>query len=297
MELMKILKGEYRAINVSIWYYRLDSVEEVSRPELWVKANPNIGKTVPYSAYHNDVERAEHNPAVRNEILAKRFGIPMEGFTYFFPYEETLCHPFRSYNGMQCSLGGDLSQGDDFCAFTFLFPLQNGGFGVKTRNYISERTLMKLPSAMREKYEEFIREGSLAVLPGTTLDPVEVYDDLDAFIEDRGYEVSCFGYDPYYAENFVKCWVRDNGQYGVEVVKQGSKTETVPLGELKKLSEDRMLYFDEAMMTYAMGNSIVMEDTNGNRKLYKKRYEQKIDAVAAMVDAYVAYRRNKEMFD
>lgn len=297
MELMDILKGDYRADHVSIWYYRLDSIDEVNDPEMWIKANPNLGKTVSYETYQLDVERAENAPATRNDILAKRFGIPMEGCTYYFTYEETLPHRHRDYWQMPCSLGADLSQGDDFCAFTFLFPLGNGSFGIKTRNYITTRTLMKLPQAMRMKYDSFIREGSLMVMEGTVLKPLEVYDDLIKHIDDCQYDVRCFGYDPYYAKEFVERWTAENGPYGVEKVIQGVKTETVPLGEIKKLAEDRMLLFDEELMTFAMGNSIVLEDTNGNRKLYKKRYEQKIDAVAAMLDAYVAYRNNEEAFD
>lgn len=297
MELMKILRGEYRAPNVSIWYYKLDSVDEVAYPELWVKANPNLGKTVSYETYQNDVERAEHNPAARNDILAKRFGIPMEGYTYYFTYEETKLHRKRYYWQMPCSLGADLSQGDDFCAFTFLFPLGGMCFGVKTRNYITERTLKKLPAAMRAKYDAFIDEGSLVVMAGTVLDMMEVYEDLDAHIINTGYDVRCFGYDPYNAKEFVERWETENGQFGVEKVIQGSKTESVPLGELKKLAEDRQLLFDEELMKYAMGNCITMEDSNGNRKLLKKRYEQKIDAVAAMMDAYVVFKHNKDAFD
>lgn len=297
MELMDILKGDYKADHVSIWYYRLDSIDEVNDPEMWIKANPNLGKTVSYETYQLDVERAENAPATRNDILAKRFGIPMEGCTYYFTYEETLPHRHRDYWQLPCSLGADLSQGDDFCAFTFLFPLGNGSFGIKTRNYITTRTLMKLPMAMRMKYDNFIREGSLMVMEGTVLKPLEVYDDLVKHIDDCQYDVRCFGYDPYYAKEFVERWIAENGPYGVEKVIQGVKTETVPLGEIKKLAEDRMLLFDEELMTFAMGNSIVLEDTNGNRKLYKKRYEQKIDAVAAMMDAYVAYRNNEDAFD
>ena len=297
MELASILKGEYLNPHISIWWYKLDSVDEVSQPEMWIKANPNLDKTVSYETYQLDVERAEKAPSTRNDILAKRFGIPMEGYTYDFTYEETLPHRKRDYWQMPCSLGADLSQGDDFCAFTFLFPLSNGGFGVKTRNYISSLTLKKLPSAMRMKYEEFMREGSLIVLECTVLDMMEVYEDLDNHIIERGYDVRCFGYDPYNAKEFVDRWVEENGPFGVEKVIQGAKTESVPLGELKKFSEERMLYFDEELMTFAMGNCITLEDTNGNRKLYKKRYDQKIDAVAAMMDAYVAYKNNKEAFE
>lgn len=298
MELMKILKGEYSSIHTSIWWYKLDSIDEVSNPEMWIKANPNLGKTVTYDTYQDDVERAEKNPAVRNDILAKRFGIPMEGYTYYFTYEETLPHKKkRDYWGMPCSLGGDLSQGDDFCAFTFMFPIGDGSFGIKTRNYITEQTLMKLPMAMRVKYESFMNEGSLIVMPGTVLDMMRVYDDLDEYINQREYDVVSFGYDPYNAREFVERWTRENSPFGVEKVIQGAKTESVPLGELKKLAEERMLLFDEELMTFAMGNCITMEDTNGNRKLLKKRYEQKIDAVAAMLDAYVAYKLNREAFD
>lgn len=298
MELDKILKGEYVNPHVSIWWYRLDSIDEIADPRMWIKANPNIGKTVTYETYQLDVERAEQAPAARNDILAKRFGIPMEGYTYFFTYEETLMQERkRYYNGMDCSLGVDLSQGDDFCAFTFLFPLRDGRFGIKTRNYISERTMMKLPAAMRSKYENFMNEGSLMVMDGTILDMMQVYEDLDAHIIENDYNVVTFGYDPYNAKEFVERWITENGAYGVEKVIQGSKTESVPLGELKKLSEDKMLIFDEELMMFAMGNCIVLEDTNGNRKLYKKRYEQKIDAVAAMMDAYVAFKLNRDAFD
>ena len=297
MELMEILKGEYINPHVSIWYYRLDNIEEVNNPRTWVKANPNLGKTVTYETYQLDVERAEKAPATRNDILAKRFGIPMEGYTYFFTYDETLPHRKRDFWQMPCSLGADLSQGDDFCAFTFLFPLRDGSFGVKTRNYITSKTLHKLPGAMRLKYDEFMEEGSLIVLEGTVLDMTEVYDDLDNHIIDRGYDVRCFGFDPYNARAFVERWESENGPFGIEKVIQGAKTESVPLGELKKLAEDRMLLFDEELMTFAMGNCITLEDTNGNRKLLKKRYEQKIDAVAAMMDAYVAYKLNKEAFE
>ena len=297
MELMEILKGEYVNPHVSIWYYRLDEVEEVSDPRTWMKANPNIGKTVTYETYQRDVERAEKAPAVRIDILAKRFGIPMEGYTYFFTYEETLPHRRRDFWGMPCAMGADLSQGDDFCAFTFLFPLRDGSFGIKTRNYITEKTLHKLPGAMRLKYDEFMREGSLIVLDGTVLDMNEVYDDLDAHIVSREYDVRCFGFDPYNAREFVERWERENGPFGIEKVIQGAKTESVPLGELKKLAEERMLLFDEELMTFAMGNCITLEDTNGNRKLLKKRYDQKIDAVAAMMDGYVAYKLNKDAFE
>lgn len=297
MELMEILKGNYIAPNVSIWYYKLDDIEEVSRPEMWLKANPNLGKTVSYETYQLDVDRAESAPATRNDILAKRFGIPMEGYTYYFTYDETITHRKRNYWQMPCALGADLSQGDDFCAFTFMFPLARGEFGIKTRNYISELTLQKLPSAMRIKYDQFINEGSLIVMPGTVLDTMQVYEDLDNHIIDRGYNVLCFGYDPYNAKEFVERWVQENGPFGVEKVIQGSKTESVPLGELKKLSEERMLLFDEEVMSFAMGNCIVMEDTNGNRKLLKKRYEAKIDPVAAMMDAFVAFKLNREAFE
>lgn len=297
LELMDILKGDYVNPHVSIWYYKLDSVEEVRDPAMWIKANPNLGKTVSYETYQLDVERAENAPATRNDILAKRFGIPMEGYTYFFTYEETLPHRRCDYWQMPCSLGVDLSQGDDFCAFTFLFPLYNGRFGVKTRNYITSSTLMKLPLAVRNKYEQFMAEGSLVVLEGTVLDMMEVYEDLDKHIIDRRYDVRCFGYDPYNAREFVERWERENGPFGIEKVIQGFKTESVPLGELKKLAEGRMLIFDEELMTFAMGNCIALEDTNGNRKLYKKRYEEKIDAVAAMMDAYIAYRLNREAFE
>lgn len=297
MELMNILKGNYPNPHVSIWWYKLDSVDEVSNPDMWLKANPNLDRTVTYETYQMDVERAENAPAARNDILAKRFGLPMEGYTYYFTYEETLPHRKREYWKMPCSLGADLSQGDDFCAFTFIFPLGNGCFGVKTRNYITSTTLMKLPSAMRIKYENFINEGSLIILEGTVLDMMEVYDDLDRHIIESEYDVRCFGYDPYNAKEFVERWENENSSFGVVVVKQGSKTESVPLGELKKLSEERMLLFDEELMTFAMGNCITVEDTNGNRKLLKKRYEQKIDAVAAMMDAYIAYKLNKDAFE
>ena len=297
MELMSILKGEYINPHVSIWYYKLDSIDEVAHPDLWIKANPNIGKTVSYETYKLDVERAEKAPATRNDILAKRFGIPMEGYTYYFTYEETLPHNKREYWGMPCALGADLSQGNDFCAFTFLFPISDGSFGVKVRSYISSSTFDKLPAAMRLKYEEFMNEGSLVVLEGTILDMMEVYDDLDKHIQDRQYDVRCFGFDPYNAREFVERWQNENGPYGVEKVIQGAKTESVPLGELKKLSENRLLLFDERLMQFAMGNCIAIEDTNGNRKLYKKRYEAKIDNVAAMMDAFVAYKLNKEAFE
>ena len=297
MELMDILKGVYYNPHVSIWYYRLDDVKEVADPAMWIKANPNIGKTVSYEAYQLDVERAEKSPSTRNDILAKRFGIPMEGYTYFFTYEETKPHRHRSFRGMPCSLGADLSQGDDFCAFTFLFPLRNGAFGVKTRSYITSRTMQRLPSAAREKYLEFLREGSLVVLEGSVLDMTDVYDELDRFIEENEYDVSSFGFDPYNATEFVNRWQTEHGPFGIVKVIQGAKTESVPLGELKKLSEDRLLYFDEALMQYAMGNAIALEDTNGNRKLYKKRHDQKIDNVAAMMDAYVAYKAFRDVFD
>ena len=297
MELMDILKGDYYNPHVSIWYYKLDSVDEVNNPEMWLKANPNLGKTVTYETYQLDVDRAENAPATRNDILAKRFGIPMEGYTYYFTYEETLCHRKRDYWQMPCALGADLSQGDDFCAFTFLFPLGGGKFGVKTRNYITERTLTNLPTAMRLKYNQFMQEGSLVVMRGTILNMPDVYDDLDNHIINCEYDVRCFGYDPYNAKEFVERWCNENGPFGVEKVIQGSKTESVPLGELKKLAEDRLLLFDEELMCYAMGNCITLEDTNGNRKLFKKRYDQKIDAVAAMMDAYVAYKLNIEAFE
>ena len=297
MELMKILKGEYTALNTSIWWYKLDSIDEVSDPSTWLKANPNIGKTVSYETYQLDVERAEQNPSARNDILAKRFGIPMEGYTYYFTYEETLPHRKKDYWKMPCSLGADLSQGDDFCAFTFLFPLSNESFGIKTRNYITESTMMKLPSAMRSKYEEFMNEGSLIIMPGTVLDMMQVYDDLDDHIVKQDYDVRCFGYDPYNAREFVERWERENSPFGIEKVIQGAKTESVPLGELKKLAEERKLIFDENLMSFAMGNCITLNDTNGNRKLLKKRYEQKIDAVSAMMDAYIAFKLNREAFE
>ena len=297
MELADILKGEYNNPHVSIWWYKLDDVSEVGNPSMWIKANPNLGKTVTYETYQLDVERAEKAPAARNDILAKRFGLPMEGFTYFFTYEETKTHLRREYWQMTCALGADLSQGDDFCSFTFMFPLPNGCFGIKTRNYISELTFNKLPRAMREKYEEFMREGSLIVMDGTILDMMNVYEDLDDHIQEREYDIRAFGYDPYNAKEFVNRWTTENGPMGVEKVIQGVKTESVPLGELKKLAEERMLLFDEQLMEFAMGNCIVMEDTNGNRKLYKKRYDAKIDAVAAMMDAFVAYKINIEYFE
>ena len=298
MELMKILKGEYNAPRTSIFWYKLDSLDEINDPAMWLKANPNLDKTVTYETYQDDVERAEQNPAQRNDILAKRFGIPMEGYTYYFTYEETLPQDRkRDYWGMPCSLGADLSQGDDFCAFTFLFPLRGGAFGVKTRNYISSTTLMKLQPAMRVKYDEFINEGSLIVLEGTVLDMMEVYDDLDKHIIDFEYDVRSFGFDPYNAKEFVARWETENGPFGIEKVIQGARTESVPLGELKKLAEERLLLFDEELMTFAMGNCITLEDTNGNRKLLKKRYDQKIDAVSAMMDAYVAYKVNKDAFE
>jgi phage terminase large subunit-like protein len=297
MELMDILKGDYENPHVSIWWYKLDSIDEVGNPDMWLKANPNLGKTVSYETYQLDVERAEKAPAARNDILAKRFGLPMEGYTYYFTYEETLPHKYRTYWNMPCSVGCDLSQGDDFCAFTFLFPLSNGSFGVKTRNYITELTLMKLPAAMRIKYNQFIEEGSLMVLDGTVLDMMEVYEDLDNYIIQSGYDVRAFGYDPYNAKEFVERWAQENGPFGIEKVIQGAKTESVPLGELKKLSEERMLLFDEELMTFAMGNCITLEDTNGNRKLLKKRRDQKIDAVAAMMDAYIAWKHNRDAFE
>ena len=297
MELMDILKGEYYNPHVSIWWYKLDSIDEVGNPDMWLKANPNLDKTVTYETYQQAVERAEKVPAARNDILAKRFGIPMEGYTYYFPYEEILPHTHREYWGMPCAMGADLSQGDDFCAFTFMFPLSNGCFGIKTRDYITSLTLMKLPGAMRQKYEEFIAEGSLIVMDGTVLDMMSVYDDLDSFIIDSDYDVRCFGYDPYNAKEFVERWERENSPFGIVKVIQGAKTESVPLGELKKLSEERMLLFDEKLMSFAMGNCITLEDTNGNRKLLKRRREEKIDAVAAMMDAYIAYKINREAFD
>ena len=297
MELMDILKGEYINPHVSIWYYKLDDVKEVSDPSMWIKANPNLGKTVSYETYQLEVERAEKAPAARNDILAKRFGIPMEGYTYFFTYEETLPHRKQNFWSLPCAMGADLSQGDDFCAFTFMFPLSNGAYGIKTRSYITSHTLMKLPGAMRIKYEDFINEGSLIVLEGTVLDMMEVYEDLDKFIIDSDFDVRAFGFDPYNAREFVERWEKENGPFGIEKVIQGAKTESVPLGELKKLAEERLLIFDQELMTFAMGNCITLEDTNGNRKLLKKRYEQKIDNVAAMMDAYIAYKLNKEAFE
>jgi phage terminase large subunit-like protein len=297
MELATILRGEYQAPHISIWHYKLDEIEEVGDPATWLKANPNLGVTVTYDVYHLDVERAEKAPAARNDILAKRFGIPMEGYTYFFTYEETLPHPSREFWGMPCALGADLSQGDDFCAFTFLFPFSNYSFGVKTRSYITDLTLMKLPGAMRHKYEDFIREGSLHVLEGTVLDMMEVYDDLDAFIQQNEYDVRCLGYDPYNAKEFVTRWEAENGPFGLEKVIQGARTESVPLGELKILAEERKLVFDQDLMSFAMGNAVTLEDTNGNRKLLKKRAEEKIDNVSAMMDAYVAFKANKEALE
>ena len=297
MELMSILKGEYQDIHTSIWWYKLDSIDEVGNPDMWLKANPNLGKTVSYETYQLEVDRAENAPATRNDTLAKRFGIPMEGYTYYFTYEETLPHRKREYWKMPCALGADLSQGDDFCAFTFLFPLSNGAFGVKTRNYVSELTVMKLPHAMRIKYDQFMKEGSLIVMEGTVLDMMQVYDDLDKHISECEYDVRCLGFDPYNAKEFVERWESENGPFGIEKVIQGSRTESVPLGELKKLSEERMLLFDEEAMAFAMGNCIVMEDTNGNRKLMKKRYEAKIDPVSSMMDAYVAFKINREAFE
>lgn len=297
LELISILKGEYPAIHTSVWWYKLDDIKEVADPDMWLKANPNIGKTVSWETYQDDVERAEKAPAARNDILAKRFGLPMEGYTYFFTYDETLPHRKRDYWTLPCSLGADLSQGDDFCAFTFLFPLPRDKFGIKTRSYITERTLLKLPSAMRIEYEKFIKEGTLIVMPGTVLNMMEVFDDVDQHIIDCDYDVRCFGYDPYNAKEFVERWERENGPYGIEKVPQGAKTESVPLGELKKMAEDRLLLFDEALMKFAMGNCIVLEDTNGNRKLFKKRADQKIDNVAAMMDAYIAFKVNPDMFD
>jgi phage terminase large subunit-like protein len=297
MELASILKGDYEAPHISIWHYKLDDLEEINDPSMWIKAQPNLGKTVTYDVYHLDVERAEKAPASRNDILAKRFGIPMEGYTYFFTYEETLTHASRDFWGLPCALGADLSQGDDFCAFTFLFPLGNGSFGIKTRSYISSLTLMRLPGAMRAKYETFIAENSLHVLEGTVLDMMEVYDDLDQFIQTTEYDVRCLGFDPYNAKEFVARWEAENGPYGIEKVIQGAKTESVPLGELKLLSEERKLIFDQDLMTFAMGNAVTLEDTNGNRKLLKKRKEEKIDNVSALMDAYIAYKANKEAFE
>lgn len=297
MELMSILKGEYINPHVSIWYYKLDDIDEVNNPEMWVKAQPNIGRTVSYETYQLDVERAENNPVARNDILAKRFGIPLEGYTYYFTYEETLCHPKREYWRMSCSLGADLSQGDDFCAFTFLFPLRRGVFGVKTRSYISSNTLLKLPNAMRSKYQEFIDEGTLIVLEGAIIDLMEVYDDLDAHIQEMQYDISCFGYDPYNARSFIDRWELENGPYGLEVVRQGVKTESVPLGEIKKLAESGLLWFDERIMSFTMGNAIVLVDNNRQKKLMKRRYDQKIDNVSALLDAFVAYKLHKENFE
>lgn len=297
LELMKILNGEYKAQNVSIFWYKLDDVKEVGNPAMWIKANPNIGRTVTYEVYQQDVERAEHSPSARNDILAKRFGLPMEGYTYFFNYESTLPHGKQNFNGMPCSMGCDLSQGDDFCSFTFFFPLYPDIFGAKTLNFITERTLAKLPGALYEKYQEFIAEGTLIVMPGTVLDMMQVEDMLDQFIEDHQYDVRCMGYDPYNAKDFVDRWCLENGSYGVEKVIQGAKTESVPLGELQKLADDRHIYFDESLMTFALGNCIVIEDTNGNRKLCKMKREQKIDSVAAMMDAYIAWKLNREAFD
>lgn len=297
MELSKILRGEYTNPHVSIWWYKLDNIEEVNDPEMWLKANPNIGKTVTPEVYQLDVERAEQNPSARNDILAKRFGIPLEGYTYYFTYEETIPHRKRDYWQLPCSMGADLSQGDDFCSFAFMFPLSNGNFGIKTRNYISSLTLMKLPAAMRSKYDSFMKEGSLVVLEGAVLDMMDVYEDLDRHIIESDYDVRCFGFDPYNAKEFVTRWEQENGPFGIEKVIQGAKTESVPLGELKKLSEERMLLFDEEIFSFAMGNCITLEDSNGNRKLYKRKREHKIDAVAAMLDAYVAYKLNKDAFE
>ena len=297
MELMDILKGEYNNPHVSIWWYKLDSIDEVGDPDMWLKANPNIGKTVSYEVYQLDVERAEKAPAARNDILAKRFGLPMEGYTYYFTYEETLPHRIQRFYGMPCAIGCDLSRGDDFCAFTFLFPLRGGSFGVKTINYISSLTLMQLPLALRSKYDDFMHEGSLIVLDGTVLDMMDVYDDLDRFIEENQFDVRCIGYDPYNAKEFIERWAQENGSFGIEKVIQGAKTESVPLGELKKLAEERMLLFDQELMTFAMGNCIAMEDTNGNRKLRKQRHEEKIDSVAAMMDAYIAFKANRDAFE
>lgn len=294
---MDILKEEYPNPHVSIWWYKLDSVDEVADPNMWRKANPNLGKTVQYDVYQLDVDRAEKAPAARNDILAKRFGIPTEGYTYYFTYEETELHRRRDYWKMPCALGADLSQGDDFCSFTFLFPLARGDFGIKTRNYISSSTLMKLPAAMRHKYDEFMAEGSLVILEGTVLDMMEVYEDLDEFITKNEYDVVCLGFDPYNAREFITRWEQENGPFGIEKVIQGAKTESVPLGEIKKLAEERKLLFDEQLMKFAMGNCIALVDTNGNRKLYKRRQEQKIDAVAAMMDAYIAYKLNKDAFE
>ena len=297
MELMEILKGDYINPHVSIWYYKLDSIDEVGQPEMWLKANPNLGKTVTYETYQLDVERAEKSPSARNDILAKRFNLPMEGYTYFFPYEETLCHRRRDYWQMPCALGADLSMGDDFCAFTFLFPMANGYFGVKTRDYITSYTLSQLPVSRRQQYEKFMQEGTLFVFDGTVLDMMQVYEDLDRFILENEYDVRAFGYDPYNAKEFVERWALENGSFGITKVIQGAKTESVPLGELKKLSEQRKLIFDEQLMQFAMGNCITLVDTNGNRKLYKQRQDQKIDAVAAMMDAYIAWKQNRDAFE
>lgn len=297
MELSKILRNEYSNPHVSIWWYKLDDIEEVAKPEMWIKANPNIGKTVTPEVYQLDVERAEQNPSARNDILAKRFGIPLEGYTYYFTYEETIPHRRGDFWGMSCSMGADLSQGDDFTSFVFMFPLRNGSFGIRSRNYISSSTLRKLPAAMRNKYDEFMKEGSLIVLEGTILDMTEVYDDLDRYIIDNELDVRCFGYDPYGAKEFVSRWETENGPFGIVKVPQGAKTESIPLGELKKLSEERMIIFDEDIMSFAMGNCITLEDTNGNRKLYKKKRERKIDCVAAMMDSFIAYKENKDAFE
>nr|DAR00024.1 MAG TPA: Large Terminase [Caudoviricetes sp.] len=297
MELMEILKGEYINPHVSIFYYKLDSIDEVGKPEMWLKANPNLGQTVSYETYQLDVERAENSPGARNDILAKRFNLPMEGYTFFFTYEETLRHRHRDFWQMPCAMGADLSLGDDFCSFTFLFPLENGYFGVKTRDYITSYTLSQLPLAMRQKYEEFMNEGTLQVFDGTVLDMMQVYDDLDAYILQSEYDVRAFGYDPYNAKEFVERWAQENGPFGIEKVIQGARTESVPLGELKKLSEQRKLLFDEALMEFAMGNCVTLEDTNGNRKLYKQRHDKKIDAVAALMDAYVAWKLNRDAFE
>lgn len=297
MELMSILKGEYLNPHTSIFWYKLDSIDEVGHPEMWLKANPNLGRTVSYETYQLDVERAEKVPSARNDILAKRFGLPMEGYTYYFTYEETLPHRRSRYNGMPCAMGGDLSQGDDFCSFAFLFPLPDGAFGIKTRSYITDLTLSKLPSAMRVKYDEFIKEGSLVIFDGAVLDMMQVYDELDEYISAHNYDVRTFGYDPYNAREFVERWANENGPFGIEKIIQGIKTESVPLGELKKLAGERMLLFDEKIVEFAMGNCIVMEDTNGNRKLLKKRYEAKIDPVAALMDAFIAFKLNREAFE
>lgn len=294
---MDILRGDYVNPHVSIWYYRLDSIDEVGDPNKWLKANPNLGKTVTYETYQLDVERSEKAPAARNDILAKRFGIPMEGYTYFFSYEETVPHRYREYWQMPCAMGGDLSRGDDFCSFVFLFPLANGDFGIKSRSYISSLTYNKLPQALYHKYQEFIKEGSLIVMEGSILDMLDVYDDLIGYIEKSQYDVVSFGYDPYNAKEFVERWTRENGPFGVDKVIQGAKTESVPLGELKKLSEERCLLFDESIMSFAMGNAITLEDTNGNRKLLKQRKDQKIDPVAALMDAFVSYKRNRDAFE